>query len=677
MTPDHPLLAPWPGPNDGLPPFGAFEVADLAPALRTAMEAYRAEVATIAESPEPPTFANTVEALEASGRTLDRVIAVYHLVQMNLSSPEARELAQEMAPELAALTDQITFHPGLYERIDAVWQGREPAGLTGEAARLTWRVRESFARRGAALDGPARTRLEAIHRELATLYTGFSQNLLADEETFTHLPDPADLEGLPDDLAASARAAARERDLSGGVILNTRSMVEPFLTRSPRRDLREAVWRRFASRGDNGDENDNNAIITRILALRRERADLLGYESHAHWRLADSMARTPEAALALLRTVWEAAVARLDDELADQRILADRAGHALAPWDVRFYQEEVRKARFDLDDDVIKPYLQLDRLRDGLFWVAGELHGLRFEPLDAPLHHPDARAWTVRRQAGATVGTFVLDPYARSGKRSGAWMVAWRSQSRFRGEVLPIITNTCNFVKGADGEPTLLSWSDARTLFHEFGHALHGLLSDVDYPTLAGTAVARDFVELPSQLNERWLATRPVLERFARHRDTDEPLPEEIIERLEAAATFGEGFRTVEYLACALLDLEAHLAATPPTDLGAFEREALDRLGMPAEVVMRHRLPHFMHLFAGDGYSAGYYSYLWADTLVADAAEAFHEAGSLYDRVTADRLRETILSVGNTVDAAEAFRAFRGRDPDVGALMRDRGFAAT
>ena len=465
------------------------------------------------------------------------------------------------------------------------------------------------------------------------------------------------------------------------MIANTRSSVEPFLTYSTRRDLREKVWREFVGRGDNGDARDNNAIIGEILQLRAERARLLGHPTHAHWRLENTMARTPERAMALMEAVWKPAVARVREEVADMQRVADAEGDKLTlePWDYRFYAEKVRKAKYDLDTHELKPYLQLDKLREGMFFVAQELFGLVFKPLTpgtVPVYHPDVAVWAVSDLAGKHVGLWYFDPYARVGKQSGAWMNAYREQERFDGEVTTLVSNNSNFVKGQPGEPVLISWDDAVTLFHEFGHALHGLASDVNYPSVSGTAVARDYVEFPSQLLEHWLPTQKILERYAVHHETGEPIPAELVAKVERAKNFNQGFATVEYLAGALVDMKLHLAAQPGAriDPDKFERETLAALGMPREIVMRHRTPQFGHIFSGDGYSAGYYSYLWSDTLTADAWEAFIEAKGPWDRELARRLRDHVFSVGNTVDPTDGYRAFRGRDPGIDALMRKRGF---
>jgi peptidyl-dipeptidase Dcp len=679
--PENPLLAPWTGPWGGVPPFGRFSVADLKPALETAMAENLAEIDRIAASPEPATFDNTIAAMDRSGHALDRVTAIYGVYTSTMNDDQVQAIEREMAPKLAAFSDEITQNSKLFARIAAVYQARQGLKLTPEQQRLAWLDYTTFVRAGASLDEAAKKKLSGLNQKLATLYTSFSQNVLAEEGTqMVLLEKEDDLAGLPQALREGAAAAATSRGKQGRwAVTNTRSSVDPFLTYSTRRDLREKVWRMFTQRGDNGDAHDNNAIITTVLALRAQRAKLLGYPTHAHWRLEDSMAKTPERAMALLEAVWPAAVARVHEEVADMQAVADRekAGLKITPWDYRFYMEKVRKAKYDLDQNDVKPYLQLEKLREGMFFVAGELFGLRFAPVplgSVPVYHPDVSAWEVTNAQGKHVGLWYFDPYARPGKSSGAWMSEYRRQSRLEGEVPVIVSNNANFVKGKPGEAVLISWDDATALFHEFGHALHGLNSSVTYPSLAGTSVPRDYVEFPSQLLERWLSTPEVLNRFALHYQTGKPIARELVQKIERTTTFNQGFATVEYLSSALIDMKLHLEGETPIDPRKFERETLSALGMPAEIVMRHRTPHFSHVFAGDGYSAGYYSYLWSDTLSADAWEAFVEAGGPYDKAVAARLRDHVFSAGNTVDPADAYRAFRGRDPGIGALMRKRGF---
>ncbi|HUP64895.1 MAG TPA: M3 family metallopeptidase [Thermoanaerobaculia bacterium] len=676
----NPLLREWSGPYGGIPPFDQIEVAHFEPALEVAMAENLAEIDRIASNSAPPTFENTIEALERSGRTLDRVWTAYGIWSSTMASPEFQAVERTMEPKLAAFSDKITQNDKLFRRIEAVYESPAKASLTPEQRRLAWLHWNRFVRAGARLDSAAKARLSEINQRLAGLYTDFSQNVLADESEQTlALERESDLAGLPQSLRDAAASAATSRNLPGKwVITNTRSSVDPFLTYSDRRDLRERAWRMFVNRGDNPGEHDNNTIISEILRLRAERAKLLGYQTHAHWRLENTMAKTPERAVELLEAVWTPAVARVREEVADMQAVADREGAniRIEPWDYRYYAEKVRKAKYDLDQNQVKPYLQLDRLRDGMFWVAAELFNFDFRPVSGvPVYHPDVRVWEVRdRTSGEHAGLWYFDPYARQGKRSGAWMNAYRTQERFDEEITTIVSNNSNFVKGKPGEPVLISWDDAETLFHEFGHALHGLSSNVNYPSLAGTAVFRDYVEFPSQLLEHWLATPEVLQRFAVHYETGEPIPQELVDRIERASTFNEGFATLEYLASALVDMKLHLAGDRPIDSDAFERQALAELGMPSEIVMRHRTPQFNHVFAGDSYSAGYYSYLWSDVLTADAAEAFLEAGGFYDPGVAARLRQYIFSVGNTVDPAAGYRSFRGRDPRVDALMRKRGF---
>jgi peptidyl-dipeptidase Dcp len=675
------LLAPWAGPHNGAPPFDKVAVSDFNPALLAAMDENRAEIVVIAGDSAPATFANTIAALENSGRALNRVSAMLNVWTSTLNDSAMRAVEQEVAPVLAAFDDEVVQNAALFARVKAVYDVRETSGLTPEQQRLTDVVYRNFARRGAALTPDEKARMAAINQRLATLHTTFSQNVLADEEGYAlTLTSEADLAGLPTTLIAGAAEAAKARGLTGvWLITNTRSSMEPFLTYSSRRDLREKGFRLWTMRGDNGGAHDNNAIITEILSLRAEKARLLGFPTFAHWITDDQMAKTPGAAMDLMMKVWAPAKARVAQEVADMQALADveAPGTRIEPWDYRYYSEKVRKAKYDLDESEIKPYLQLEKLREGMFWAAGRLYGFEFVQIsDLPVAHPDVRVFEVRH-GGRQVGLWYFDPYARPGKGSGAWMSEYRPQERFSGEVTPIVSNNANFVKSAPGEPVLVSWSDAVTLFHEFGHALHGLNSSVSYPTLAGTRVVRDFVEFPSQLNEHWLPTHEVLTRFAVHYKTGEPMPDALVAKVKTAHSFNQGFGTVEYLASAIVDMKAHLAGAAPIDPHAFEAATLREIDMPREIAMRHRMPHFGHIFGGEGYAAGYYDYIWADTLTADAAEAFAESpGGLYDKDAARRLHDSIMSVGNTVDPAEAFRRFRGRDVTIDALMRDRGFPA-
>jgi peptidyl-dipeptidase Dcp len=673
------LMTPWAGPYGGVPPFDQVCVADFKPALEAAMAENLAEIAAIAGNPQAPSFENTIVALERSGRCLSRVSAVYSVWSSTMSSAEFQAVEREMQPKLAAFADKIHQNEALFRRIAAVHESSQH--LTAIQQRLSWHYHNNFVRAGAKLSTAAKSRVAAINERLATLFANFSQNLLADEtEHVLYLNSVADLAGLPESLRAAAQAGAGARGHAGEwAIVNTRSSMDPFLTYADRRDLRETVWRTYYSRGDNGDARDNKAIITEILGLRAERAKLLGYETHAHWRVADSMAKTPENAMNLLMQVWPAAVAREREEVADMQAVADReaAGIKIEAWDYRYYAEKVRKAKYDLDMSEVKPYLQLEKLREGMFWVAQMLYGFTFtQVFGLPVANPDVRVWEVADDSKQPLGVWYFDPYARPGKSSGAWMSEYRGQEKLDGAVLPIVSNNTNFAKDESGRPLLISWDDAVTLFHEFGHALHGLNSNVVYPSLAGTNVVRDFVEFPSQLNENWLSTPEVLSRFAVHYETGEPIPAALVTKIKAASKFNQGFATVEYLAAALVDMRLHLAGDRHIEPNEFERTTLAALGMPPEMVMRHRTPQFAHIFSSDSYSAGYYSYLWAEVLDHDAFKAFTDAGGPYDKVVAKRLHDDIMSIGNSVDPGQAYRNFRGSDPKIEGLLQARGFAA-
>lgn len=680
-APLSPLSAPWSGPHGGVPPFDRVVVKEFRPALEAAIAEKLAEIEKIASDPAPATFDNTLAALERAGATLRRVETVFDVFASTLGTPEVQAVEREIAPRLAEVADRITQNARLFKRIEAVYQSPDKARWSPEKQRLAWLYHTDFVRAGARLGAPEKQRLTLINRELAELFTRFSQNLLADEtDQWITLEREQDLAGLPASERESAAAAAAEKKLAGKwVIANTRSAVLPFLTFADRRDLREKVWRMFVNRGDNGGKTDTKDVITRVLSLRAERAKLLGFATHAHWRLDNTMAKTPDRAVALMEAVWKPAVARVREEVRDMQALADKDGAKLTiePWDYRYFAERVRKARYDLDQNQVKPYLQLEKLREGMFWVAGKLFGFAFSPLDGiPVPHPDVRVWEVKDQeSGRHVGLWYFDPFAREGKRSGAWMSAYRAQDRLDGEVSTIVSNNSNFVKGSKpGQPVLIAWDDARTLLHEFGHALHGLSSQVTYRSLSGTEVATDYVEFPSQLLEHWMSTPELLGKFALHYQTGQPIPQELVAKIERASTFNSGFATTELLASALVDMKLHLAGDRKIDPRVFEKETLAALGCPREIVMRHRTPQFGHVFSGDGYAAGYYSYLWSDVLNSDAYTAFTEAGGPYDPAVAKRLRQFVLSVGNTVDPAEAYRAFRGRDPTVDALMKRRGF---
>jgi peptidyl-dipeptidase Dcp len=673
----NPFGGDWTTPF-GLPPFEAIRPEHFRPAFDAALAEQRAQVEQIAGGAPEPTFENTIAALERSGRTLKRVGGVFFNLAGAHTNDALQAIEREMAPILAKHRNAIFMDEALFRRVDALHARREAIGLSAEERRLLDRYHTIFVRAGARLAPDAKSRLAAITERLASLGTQFSQNVLADEKAYVLVLDgEADLAGLPLFLREAAAAAAEERGLSGKhVITLARSSIEPFLTFSSRRDLREQAFRAWASRGDGGGATDNKAIITEMVSLRAERARLLGYETFAAFKLDDTMARTPENVLGLLDEVWPPALARAAAERDDLQAEAQAHGDniAIEPWDWRYYAERVRQARHDLDEATIKPFFQLDRIIEAAFETAHRLFGLSFAELaDVPRYHPDIRVWKVTGKDGSFVGIVIGDYFARPSKRSGAWMSAFRSQEKLSGDIRPIIVNVMNFSKGA---PALLSFDDARTLFHEFGHALHGLLSDVTYPLLAGTSVPSDFVELPSQLYEHWLSQPDILRRYATHHETGEPIPEALLERLMEARNFNQGFATVEYLASAFVDIDLHrLTSADGLDVSAFERASLERIGMPREIVMRHRTPHFTHVFAGDGYSAGYYSYLWSEVLDADAFKAFEETGDVFHPELAEKLRTFIYAAGNLRDPAEAYTAFRGRLPSPEALLVKRGLA--
>jgi peptidyl-dipeptidase Dcp len=675
----NPLIEKWVGPYGGVPAFDKVKIADFKSALEAAMAENLVEVEAIANNKAAPTFENTIIPLEDSGRTLARVNTIYGIWSSNMNNDEFSKVEEEMDPKLAGHSDKINQNEALFKRIEAIYNSTELKKRSAEDQRLVWVYYTNFVRQGAKLDAAKKARLSQINQSLAGLFTKFSQNLLGDESQLSLLlTNEADLAGLPDSLKNAAAAAAKSKNQQGWMIRNTRSAIEPFLTYSDRRDLREKAYRLFINRGDNGDERDNNAVISQIMQLRAERAKLLGFPTHAHWRLENAMAKNPENAMKLMEQVWPAAVARVKEEVADMQALADTEGAKIKiePWDYRYYMEKVRKAKFDLDQNEVKPYLQLGKMRDAMFMVAGELFDFSFSPVtNVPVFHPDVTVYEVKnRKTGKHIGLWYFDPYARDGKRSGAWMNDYRSQERMKGEITTIVSNNANFVKPDPGQPLLISWDDAVTMFHEFGHALHGLSSNVTYPTLSGTNVSRDYVEFPSQLLEHWLSTPEVLQKYAVHYQTGKPIPQALVDKIKKASTFNQGFATVEYLSAALVDMKMHLVADGRIDPDAFEKKTLAELGMPNEIVMRHRTPQFGHLFSSDGYSAGYYSYLWSDVLTADSFGAFTEAGGPYDKKVAERLTKYVFSIGNTMDPAEAYRQFRGRDPQVSALMIKRGF---
>ncbi|MWD26907.1 peptidase M3 [Aquicoccus sp. SCR17] len=671
----NPLLDDWTTRFD-LAPFDRIEDADFAPAFDIALEEHRREIKAIAENPEAATFANTIEAMEAAGEALDKVLSVFFTMAGADSNPERQALQRDFSPRLAAHSSEIFGNKALYDRVRQLLEARDSLDLTDEQQRILMLTHRGFVRAGAALTGAEETRMKEIKARLAVLGTQFTQNLLAEEAGWSMaLPEDAAAE-LPAFLRDAAWAAGEEKGADGPVITLSRSLIVPFLQYSPRRELREEAWRAWAARGANGGETDNRDIAAEVLALREERAKLLGYDSFAAFKLETEMAKTPERVRDLLMAVWAPAKAQAD---ADAEVLTammqeDGINGALEPWDWRYYAERRRKAEHDLDDAALKPYLQLDRMIEAAFDCANRLFGLEFRPLDVPLYHPDCRAWEVL-QDGTHKAVFIGDYFARGSKRSGAWCSAMRGQAKFPREQAPVVINVCNFAKPKAGQPALLSYDDARTLFHEFGHALHQILSDVTYESISGTSVARDFVELPSQLYEHWLEVPEVLDRFATHAETGEPMPRDMLEKVLQAANFDQGFQTVEYVASALVDLDFHDGAAPADPMAA-QQATLDRIGMPRAIGMRHAAPHFAHVFAGDGYSSGYYSYMWSEVMDADAFEAFEEAGDAFDPATAERLLQNILSTGGSREAEELYTAFRGRMPGVEALLRGRGLAA-
>ncbi len=680
---DNVLLQPWTGPYGGLPAFDRMSLTDLKPALEQGMEANLAEIEAIANNPEAPTFENTIVAMERSGNDLGRVYSYYGIWSSNVSSPEFREIQAEMAPKLSEFNSKITQNEKLFARIKAVYEASQKDPLPADQQRVVDLTYTSFAMNGAELDEASKARYAAINKELSSLHTSFSNNILADEEGYVTYLSADQLSGLPESFVKAAAKAATDRGKDGMyAVTNTRSSMDPFLTYSDERELREKVWNIYYSRGDNGDEHDNNKLITEILKLRNERVGLLGFDNYAQWRLQDRMAKTPENAMAMMEAVWPAAIARVAEEVADMQSVADANGDqvTIEPWDYRYYAEKVRKKKYDLDSDEVKQYLQLDKLREAMFFVAGELFNFQFTPIDSgvvPVFHADVKVWEVAdKTSGKLIGLWYLDPFARQGKRSGAWATTYRSYDSFDGEKTVLASNNSNFIKPAPGEPVLVSWDDAETFFHEFGHALHFLSSNVKYPTL--NSGVRDYTEFQSQLLERWLATDEVINNYLVHYKTGAPIPQELVAKIKKASTFNQGFGTTEYLASALMDMYYH--TTDPTNLDpdTFERETLAKLKMPKELVMRHRSPHFGHVFSGEGYATAYYGYMWADVLTADAGEAFQEApGGFYDKDLAGKLGKYLFAPRNSMDPAEAYRLFRGRDADIKALMRDRGFPVT
>ncbi|WP_349676252.1 M3 family metallopeptidase [Sphingomonas sp. UBA978] len=673
----NPLLADWTGPYGGVPPWDKVKPELFPAAFEASLAERAADYRRIADNPAAPTFANTFVPMQLAGQRYGRVMTLFGVMTGNMNTPAYQALDREWSPKFAAASDAITFDPKLFARIEAVHAAR--ATLDPQQQRLVTRTYDSYVRQGAKLTPAQKVQLSAYNQELASAFSDFSRRLLADENKAILVTDAAQLAGIPDSVRAVAKAAAAERGQTGWAIVNTRSAVDPVLTFATDRALREKVWRAFVDRGDNGDANDTNATIARIVKLRADRAHLLGFKTHADWRMQDTMAKTPAAAMDLMMRVWPAAKARVGEEVRDMQAIADKGATKITiePWDYRFYQEQVRKSRYDLDQAQLKPYFELGNIIQGSLYAANRLYGLNFKEITGtvPVFEPNMRVWHVTDRNGREVGLFYRDDFARSGKRSGAWANTYRGQRKLAPAQTVLSSNNNNFARGAKGEPILISLDDAQTLFHEFGHAIHAMLQNVTYPGLAGTP--RDFVEYPSQVNEHWLLTRDVLDKYARHYQTGAPMPQALLDKIEASKTFNQGFATAEYLSSAIVDMKLHTVADGVVDPDAFERATLTEIGMPKELVMRHRLPQFNHLFSSDSYSAGYYSYLWSETMDADTFAAFEEAGSPWDKPTAERFARILLSTGNETDRAAAYRDFRGRDPDVNALLKKRGFPTT
>jgi peptidyl-dipeptidase Dcp len=670
------LLADWAGPFGGVPPWDKVETKLFAPAVDKAGELLLKEVDAIAQNPAAPTFENTLAALERAGKPLDRVTALFGVMSSSRNTPEVQELSQTLEPKLQEIDDKINFNAKLFARVEAVKKAGDKSGLSAEQRRLVEKKYEDFVRRGASLPEAKKARMGAINQELAKLFTDFGNRVQADEDTWVVLKSD-DLGGLPESLVASYKAAAEQRKIDGYAVVNTRSAVDPFLTFSQNRALREKVWRAFVDRGDHGDKNDTNALIRQIVKLRAERAALLGYASHAHWRMSDTMAKEPKQAEALMMRVWPAAVLRVKQEVADMQRLAKQEGAniKIEPWDYRYYMEKVRKQRYALDQNEFKNYFVLENMIKASYYMAERLYGYAFEEItgQVPVFHPDVRVYRVTNKRDKShVGFLYRDDFARQYKRSGAWQATYREQQKMDGKVYAIVSNNNNFTKGAPGAPVLISLDDAETLFHEFGHALHALTNDTIYPSLADTP--RDFVEFPSQVHENWVLTREVLDQFARHVKTGEKMPQALIDKMRAASTFNQGFATVEYLSAAIVDMKLHSDPKGEIDPDEFEKKTLVAIGMPPQIVLRHRLPQFNHLFTSDAYSAGYYSYLWSDVMAADAWMAFEETKDPWHAETASKFKTLILATGDAIDRAEAYRQFRGRDPKVEALLKKRGF---
>nr|WP_325252277.1 M3 family metallopeptidase [Amylibacter sp.] len=672
MSATNPFLSDWSGPF-ALPPFDQITDADFAPAFEAAFTQSRTAINAIADNPAPASFANTIDALEQADALMDKVAGVFFNLSGSDSNPARESLQRDLAPRFAAFSSETMMNTALFARVDSLFETRDSLGLSPEQSRVLELYHRMFVRAGAQLTGTAKTRLPAVTERLAELGTAFSQNLLADERDWFMELGAADLDGLPEFLKSAARSAAEERDLDGYAITLSRSLIVPFLQFSARRDLREKAYTAWGKRGENGGKTDNIDIVRETLKLRQERANLLGYDTFADFKLEPEMAKTPEAVRELLMAVWEPAKAAANKDAArlTEMMHEDGVNGDLEPWDWRYYAEKLRAADYDLDEAELKPYFQLDQMIEAAFDCANRLFGLTFHPLDVPLYHKDARAWEVRK-GDRHMAVFIGDYFARSSKRSGAWCSRFRAQSNLRTQIRPITVNVCNFAKAPAGQPNLLTFDDARTLFHEFGHALHSMLSDVNYAMISGTSVARDFVELPSQLYEHWLSVPEVLEKYARHAETGAPMPKALLDKLLAAENFDMGFSTVEYTASALVDLAFH-SGPPPADPLARQAELLAGLGMPAAIRMRHATPHFAHVFSGDGYSSGYYSYMWSEVMDADAFAAFEETGDPFNPELATKLHDHIYSAGGSAEGAELYQAFRGSMPKVDALLKGRG----
>ncbi len=677
------LLSEWTGPYGGTPAFDKMDIADIKSALEKGMELKLKEIDEITSSNDPATFENTIIPLEKSGADLNRVYTYYGILSSNMSSSEFRKIQKEMAPKLSEFNSKITQNKSLFQRIKTVYNNSLTNPLESDQQRVVQLTYESFAMNGAELNDKKKKRYAEINKELSELYTSFSNNVLADEEGYVTYLTKEQLGGLSESLINAYAKAAKDRGQEGKyAITNTRSSMDPFLTYSNERSLREKVWTTYYSRGDNKDQHDNSKNIAQILKLRKERVGLLGYDNFADWRLQNRMAKNPQNALKLMNAVWPAAIARVKEEVADMQAIADANNKkiTIAPWDYRYYAEKVRKQKYDLDSDEVKKYLQLDNLREAMFFVAGELFDYKFTPIQkgsVPVFHEDVDVWEVTNKTnGEHIGLWYLDPFARPGKRSGAWANTYRSHTTFNGKKTVLASNNSNFVKPALGEPALISWDDATTFFHEFGHALHFFASEVRYPILNGGV--RDYTEFQSQLLERWLSTDKVINTYLRHHETNEPMPKALVAKIKKAGTFNQGFATTEYLASALIDMKLHLADPSNIDPNTFEKETLTELNMPKEIVMRHRTPHFGHVFSGEGYATAYYGYMWADVLTSDAAEAFTEApDGFYDKDIAAKLVKYLFAPRNAMDPAEAYKKFRGRDAKIEALMRDKGFPTT